>query len=156
MENSHNSSFEKMNKVDLDEVQRLFSSDNQQMLKRCIQITKKSVFITSDDVCELLDVFSEFVDSMNQIHRKQTSMDWAGSLDNSELLNAMKFAFGRQSTKTYSTMGGRNSRIEKIKNDLKYYWDKYHFSPTFFEYCEDLEQQYPKSTIYKALKQIII
>ena len=155
MKNSHNSSFENLKRLQQNELSRLYSADNQDMLKKCFQILNENKMVGFNEVIDFLDLYCEFLRLRESNLNKNHLENAFGNIDKSEFLKALMLAESRVKMKQIeSPLGGRISRISKIEEKLNYALSSFPFSKRFYEICDDLETQYSKSTIYKALKRI--
>lgn len=73
-----------------------------------------------------------------------------GSFSDRELATLAKFKRGHDIASP-----GRKSTVKACIRDIGYYWEYFLKIPSYWlEHMAEIEQKYPKSVVYKALKQL--
>ena len=116
-----------------------------------------------DDVVALLDVLYDVI-STPCSHVEGRLVTSIASIPRRDLVNAILLAYGRDvkrhvysdGTPSDTSLGGRKSRVRDIRGKLalanEHLW-KLDFRG-FFAWCERIEGEYRKSTIYETLRKL--
>lgn len=68
-----------------------------------------------------------------------------------KLATLIKFGIGMRSARP-----GRKSSVKEVRSHIEFYWDWFLTMPAAWKMrMEEIEQEYPKSVVYKALKSLI-
>lgn len=130
-----------------------------------VKYPRDGYFHFTQDVEMLLDVLVETMAVPSKYYKNQRLFSALSTIPKGDIVNALKLAYGRHVKRDCdygsTRMGGRESRIDAIIKKLRTAWELIFKNWTQFGWngflmaCEEIEANYARSTVLKALKTLI-